>query len=136
MTIRLSLLIALLVASIHGSASDMIKKRLYFVVPLDGAEVESPVYVKFGVEGMRVVPAGVNEPMTGHHHLLLNVDKLPDMKKPIPSDANHLHFGKGQTETTLILPTGKHTLQLLFGDYLHVPHDEPLKSQKINIVVK
>ena len=79
---------------------------------------------------MEIVPAGIDKPKSGHHHLLVNVDQLPNMKMPIPADKNHLHFGKGQTEATLELPKGKHTLQLLLGNYLHVPHSPPLISKK------
>ena len=112
------------------------QKKLFFISPNNGDEVTSPVAVKFGIEGMKIVPAGINEPMSGHHHLLVNINKLPNMKMPIPSDENHLHFGKGQTETVLELPKGKHTLQLLLGDYLHIPHDVPILSEKIEIIVK
>ena len=98
--------------------------------------VTSPVAIKFGVIGMEIVPAGIDKPESGHHHLLVNVDELPNMKMPIPADRNHLHFGKGQTETTIDLPKGKHTLQLLVGNYLHIPHSSPLISKKIEIIVE
>ena len=111
-------------------------KRLFFITPSNGEEVTNPVTIKFGIVGMEIVPAGKDKPMSGHHHLLVNVEKLPNMKSPIPADKNHLHFGKGQTETKLNLPSGRHTLQLLLGDYMHVPHEEPLISDKIEIIVK
>ena len=111
-------------------------KRLFFITPSNGEEVTNPVTIKFGILGMEIVPAGKDKPMSGHHHLLINVEKLPNMKSPIPADKNHLHFGKGQTETQLNLPSGRHTLQLLLGDYMHVPHEKPLISDKIEIIVK
>ena len=111
-------------------------KRLFFITPSNGEEVTNPVTIKFGIVGMEIVPAGKDKPMSGHHHLLINVEKLPNMKSPIPADKNHLHFGKGQTETQLNLPSGRHTLQLLLGDYMHVPHEKPLISDKIEIIVK
>jgi hypothetical protein len=111
-------------------------KRLFFITPSNGEEVTNPVTIKFGIVGMEIVPAGKDKPMSGHHHLLVNVEKLPNMKSPIPADKNHLHFGKGQTETKLNLPSGRHTLQLLLGDYMHVPHEKPLISDKIEIIVK
>tara|TARA_Y100000389_G_scaffold31120_1_gene26352 strand:- start:25673 stop:26089 length:417 start_codon:yes stop_codon:yes gene_type:complete len=111
-------------------------KKLFFITPINGAIVTSPVTIKFGIKGMKVVPAGIDEPMSGHHHLLINLDKLPDMKMPIPADKNHLHFGKGQTEVSINLPKGKHTLQLLFGNYLHIPHEKPLFSRRVNIFVE
>ena len=111
-------------------------KELFFISPKNGDKVIIPFTVKFGLKGMEIVPAGVNKPMSGHHHLLININKLPDMKMPIPSDSNHLHFGKGQTETLIELPKGKHTLQLLLGNHLHIPHDIPLLSEKIEIIVR
>ena len=120
----------------HAESSSDENKRLFFITPSNGEEVTSPVIIKFGIVGMEIVPAGKDDPMSGHHHLLVNVEKLPNIKFPIPSDSNHLHFGKGQTQTQLNLPSGKHTLQLLLGDYMHVPHEKPLISNKIEIIVK
>jgi hypothetical protein len=73
---------------------------------------------------------------TGHHHLLVNLDQLPALDQPIPADDRHIHFGGGQTQTSLELPPGEHTLQLLVGDHLHVPHEPPITSEKITITVK
>ena len=109
--------------------------RVYIISPADGETVSNPVTVKFGLEGMGVAPAGVNVPDTGHHHLLVDSD-LPPLDKPIPADKNHIHFGKGQTQTTLTLLPGKHTLQLLLGDANHIPHSPPVISEKITITVK
>ena len=111
-------------------------RKVFFVSASNGENVESPVIVKFGVIGMSIVPAGEDKPMSGHHHLLINLEKLPDMSMPIPADNNHLHFGKGQTETIIELPKGKHTLQLLLGNHIHIPHKIPLLSEKIEIIVE
>lgn len=109
--------------------------RVYIVSPKDGATVKSPFTVVFGLEGMGVAPAGVNVPNTGHHHLIID-SPLPPLDQPIPKDAKHMHFGGGQTQVTLQLPPGKHTLQLLLGDLNHVPHVPPVFSKKITITVK
>ena len=109
--------------------------RVYIISPADGETVSNPVTVKFGLEGMGVAPAGVKVPNTGHHHLLVD-SELPPLDKPIPSDKHHIHFGKGQTQTTLTLLPGKHTLQLLLGDANHIPHSPPVVSEKITITVK
>ena len=109
--------------------------ELYLIAPADKATVTGPVTVRFGLRGMGVAPAGIQLPDTGHHHLLVDAD-LPALDKPIPADANHIHFGKGQTETTLTLAPGQHTLQLVLGDHLHVPHPPAVVSQKITITVK
>ena len=82
-----------------------------------------------------MAPAGIKQAHTGHHHLLIDTD-LPPMNLPVPSDANHLHFGGGQTETTIELTPGEHTLQLLLGDFSHIPHDPPLLSERITITVE
>lgn len=111
--------------------------EVYFIAPRNGAVVHSPVTVKFGLKGMGVAPAGVKFDNTGHHHLLVDTD-LSDLKldAPLPATDKVLHFGKGQTETTVTLAPGKHTLELLFADYRHIPFDPTLHSQKITITVK
>ena len=110
------------------------KPELYFVNIADGEYVSNPIRVNFGLKNFGVAPAGINLEFAGHHHLLIDVD-LKDFKAPIPSDSNHLHFGKGQTETVLMLPKGQHTLQLVLGNYLHIPHEPPIVSEKILINV-
>ena len=110
--------------------------ELYFIEPKDGATVNGPVKIVFGLSGMGVAPAGIDFPNTGHHHLLVDIENLPDLTKPIPANINHIHFGKGQTEVLIDLPKGKRSLQLLLGNYLHVPHKKPVISDKIYIHVE
>lgn len=113
--------------------------RVYFENLKDGQVVNSPVHIKFGIKGFGITPAGTTGKIrhkAGHHHLLVNVDRLPDMESPIPRDEKHLHFDQGEAQTTLKLPKGKHTLQLLLGDEQHEPQDPPLISEKITITVK
>lgn len=109
---------------------------VYIISPSDGATVGQDVTVRFGLTGMGVAPAGVDKKDTGHHHLLVDVKELPAAGQPIPADANHLHFGSGQTQTTLKLAPGTHTLQLELGDQHHVPFEPALVSKKITIHVK
>jgi len=107
----------------------------YIQTPVDGDEVSSPFLVRFGLRGMGVAPAGVTVANTGHHHLLIDVDSLPPAAQSLPATDNIRHFGAGQTETELDLPPGEHTLQLVLGDALHIPHDPPVMSEKITITV-
>ena len=109
---------------------------VYFIEPLDGAVVPPTFTVKFGLKGMGIAPAGTDVPNTGHHHLLIDQATLPDVAMPLPANDHILHFGKGQTETTVTLPPGQHTLQLVFGNYLHIPHTPPVVSARITITVK
>ena len=134
--IYLFLCVAFLPHAIAHSYHSDDPKRVFFITPSDGITTTNPVKIKFGSTGVNIVPAGVDMPDSGHHHLLINVDKLPNLKMPIPADNNHLHFGNGQTETEINLPEGKHTLQLLIGNHLHIPHSEPIISEKIEITVK
>jgi hypothetical protein len=144
LTMKKTLLFACLaVVLIGGAVAAQLQRQksvegttVYFVAPANGATVSSPFTVKFGLKGMGVAPAGVNHPNTGHHHLLIDVDKLPDFSAPLPATDNIRHFGGGQTEAELTLPPGRHTLQLVFADYLHIPHDSPVVSEKITITVK
>ncbi len=109
--------------------------EVYFVELKDGAVVEPKFTVHFGVKNMGVAPAGSDRPNSGHHHLLIDTD-LPPLDQPIPNDFNHLHFGAGQTEATVTLKPGEHTLQLLFADKNHIPHTPPLYSKKIKVRVE
>ena len=108
---------------------------VFFISPADGETLTNPVRVEFGIEGMDVVRAGENQPHSGHHHLLIDTG-LPAMDLPIPADDHHVHFGDGSTSTEITLPPGEHSLQMLLGDYLHIPHDPPLASEVITITVE
>ncbi len=108
--------------------------QVYIVSPVDGAVVSSPVDIVFGLKGMGVAPAGTDKANTGHHHLLVDGKMLPAMDKPMGSEVKH--FGGGQTETTVELSPGPHTLQIILGDKNHIPHNPPVISEKITVTVK
>ena len=111
--------------------------EVYFIAPQNGAMVHGPITVRFGLKGMGVAPAGVKFENTGHHHLIVDTDfNELKLNAPLPATDKILHFGKGQTETTLTLTPGKHTLELVFADYLHMSFDPPLHSKKITITVE
>jgi hypothetical protein len=105
-----------------------------FVGLADGARLPTKVTIRFGLRGMGVAPAGLERENSGHHHLLIDTG-LPPLDQPIPNDFNHLHFGAGQTEAEITLKPGTHTLQLLFGDKDHIPHNPPLMSPRIQVLV-
>lgn len=109
--------------------------KVFFVDLKDGAEVTSPVMIKFGAEGIEIAPAGENKPNSGHHHLIVDAE-LPPADAPVPANEHYIHFGKGQTEASIELTPGKHTLQLSFANYAHVPFNPPLVSEKITVTVK
>lgn len=109
--------------------------QVYFHYPVDGLSVPERFTVRIGLRGMGVAPAGVDHARTGHHHLLIDTEPGPP-DQPIPSDYNHIHLGNGQTEVVVTLPKGRHTLQLLLGDYTHTPHNPPVMSPKITINVR
>ncbi|MEL7345267.1 MAG: DUF4399 domain-containing protein [Pseudomonadota bacterium] len=117
--------------------------EVYFVNLSDGDTVSGPVKVVFGLSGMGVAPSGTEKENTGHHHLLINREALgenefgdQEFMEGLPNDENHRHFGGGQTEVTLDLPPGEHTLQLVLGDANHIPHDPPIMSDVITITVE
>jgi len=111
---------------------------VYFIGLSDGDTVSSPLTIRFGLSGMGIAPAGIEHDNTGHHHLLVDVSEqdMPAMDRPLPTTDHVLHFGGGQTEATIELDAGEHSLQLLLGDYLHIPHDPPIKSERITITVE
>jgi len=137
---RLALGLALTLMAASAFAADRTAApagaEVYFIAPQNGAKLHSPVTIKFGLKGMGIAPAGIKFDNTGHHHLLVDTE-LSELKldAPMPATDKIVHFGKGQTETTLTLSPGKHTLQLVFADYLHQSFDPPLTSKKITITV-
>ena len=134
--IKLSYIIILFAMSNMVQGGNYNKASLELNGIEDGKTYSSPIKIDFIVKNMKVVKAGVNEKNSGHHHLLLNLDEMPNLKMPLPMTENILHYGKGQTSTTLELSPGKHTIQLLFADYSHTPHNPPLMTKKITIFIK
>lgn len=133
--------LTLLMVTSNSFANELISKspddaKLYFIAPVDGATVSKSFSVKFGLSGMGISPAGLDKANTGHHHLLIDTDELPDMTQPLAASDKLKHFGGGQTETELTLTPGTHTLQLILGNYLHIPHDKPVISEMITIIVE
>ena len=110
--------------------------KIYIISPSDGATVPETFDVKFGLSGMGIAPAGIDRAQTGHHHLLVDLTELPDLTQSLPATEQIRHFGGGQTETTLTLPPGKHSLRLLLGNYVHVPHQPPILSEPITVYVR
>jgi Domain of unknown function (DUF4399) len=113
-----------------------LEAKAYIIEPQDGATVPQDFTVKFGLSGMGIAPAGIERDNTGHHHLLVDLAETPDLTTSLPANENIRHFGGGQTETQLTLPPGEHTLQLLLGNYVHIPHDKPVISPKIKVLVQ
>lgn len=112
--------------------------KVYFINIQNGARVKSPLTVQFGLTGMGVAPFGLTGPgtqNTGHHHLIVDAP-TPAFDVPIPADMTHVHYGRGQTEATVVLPPGQHTLQLVLADAGHIPHDPPVMSERITITVE
>lgn len=111
--------------------------EVYFIGVSDGDTLKNPVTIRFGARGIGVAPAGVDKEKTGHHHLIIDETiEGAELDEPIPADDNHRHFGGGQTEVTLELPPGSHTLQLVMGDMNHVPHAPPVMSERITVTVE
>jgi hypothetical protein len=138
-SISLIAVMMLLTTAVGQAHTPPASAKVYFIGLLDGAVVKSPFKVKFGIKNFGITPAGTTgkrRHIAGHHHLLIDVQQLPDMDEVIPRDENHIHFDKGETETLVELPAGKHTLQLLLADEQHEPHDPPLISDKITIIVE
>ncbi len=140
-TLSLSTLAALLALTtpvLAGETPAPPGAKVYFVNLKDGDTVNNPVHIQFGLAGMGVAPAGVEDKKnTGHHHLIIDeMVEGDELNAPLPADDHHKHFGGGQTETTIELTPGNHTLQLLLGDWSHIPHNPPVMSERITITVE
>lgn len=137
---RLLLALSVCLVAAFAAAADRVAApagaEVYFIAPQNGAKLHSPVTVKFGLKGLGIAPAGIKFDNTGHHHLLIDTDlSSVNLDAPLPATDKIVHFGKGQTETALTLSPGKHTLQLVFADYLHQSFNPPLTSKKITVTV-
>lgn len=137
--IHLTILFLSLVISSVSFATDKpanSNAKVFIIEPVNGAVVPTTFTVKFGATGVEIVSAGTDKPNSGHHHLLIDTDTLPDLHTPLPTSPTLIHFGKAQTETQITLTPGKHTLQLVLGNYVHVAGDKPIVSEKITVTVK
>lgn len=134
------LLLSLQACSRHRSSPTRVRShpgaRVFLIAPKNGEIVTSPVRVRFGIEGIELAPAGDVKENSGHHHLLVDTDPLPPMDQPLPWSDQVIHYGKAQTEASIQLSPGEHTLQLLLGAGNHIPHNPPVISEKITIIVK
>ena len=136
-TLLAFLAVCALASSAVGQTASPAGAKVYIINLKDGARVKSPFLVQFGLTNMGVAPAGVDKPNTGHHHLLIDTTLTAEqMKGAIPADDTHKHFGAGQTETMVTLPRGKHTLQLVFADWSHIPFAPTVMSTPIKIRVR
>ena len=135
--LSLAMLVSAATFAAAGETSAPEDAKLYFINLKDGDTVTSPVTIRFGLSGMGIAPAGTQAPNTGHHHLIID-DKIEGeaLNEAIPMDEKHLHFGKGQTEAVVTLPKGQHTLQLVLGDWTHIPHKPPVMSEQITVTVE
>ncbi|UFZ01668.1 DUF4399 domain-containing protein [Bradyrhizobium ontarionense] len=139
---RLSLATALMLSmatlALAGETPAPDNAKAYFINLKDGDTVSSPVLIRFGLSGMGIAPSGTEAPNTGHHHLLIDAPALEGdaLNEAIPVDSGHVHFGKGQTEASVNLTPGKHTLQLVLGDWSHIPHSKPVMSERITVDVQ
>ena len=133
-TIKIFILFTLTSFIYAGDTPSVSGTKVYFINLKDGQIVKSPFLVQFGLTGeMGIAPAMADWPDTGHHHLIINAPP-PNENKAISKKQLHLH--KGQTEITIKLPPGKHTLQAVLGDYSHIPHDPPIMSEVITVTVE
>jgi|TARA_A100001011_G_scaffold254574_1_gene262853 hypothetical protein len=123
---------------LNESASE--NAKVFIVEPTDNQiftiEQAKKINVVFGSKNILIKPAGELVPNSGHHHLLINVDLLPDLSMPIPASDQFIHFGKGQESTVINLPKGRHKLQLILGNHVHIPHKPPVMSDPIYVEVK
>jgi hypothetical protein len=139
---RVSLALAMMLSTatfaVAGETPAPDGAKVYFINLKDGDTVTSPVLIRFGLSGMGIAPAGTEAPNTGHHHLFVDAEPLTGdaLNEAIPMDEHHMHFGKGQTEASVTLAPGKHTLQLVLGDWSHIPHKTPVMSDPITVTVE
>ena len=111
-------------------------QSVFFVWPHDGSTVFADFDVAFGVNGIGLRKAGEDplDKTTGHHHLIIDSPSIP-AGQVVPKNDKYLHFGKAETETTLTLAAGPHTLTLQLADGGHFSYG-PSMSKTIKVTVK
>ena len=128
-----SVILVLAMASLVGCASKQEgppappKPSVWFVAPVDGATVGEEFNVVFGLIGKTIHPAGEIVEGTGHHHLIVDGGAV-QKGLVVPANKTHIHFGKGQTDTSLKLSKGKHVLTLQFADGAHQSFGEEMSA--------
>ena len=122
-------------STVYGGATPSVPgARVYFINIKDGQTLKSPFLIQFGLTSeMGIAPALADWPDTGHFHLIID-SPVPNKNTSISN--NHIHMHMGQTETTLKLTPGKHTMQIVLGEYSHIMHDPPVMSEVITVNVK
>ncbi|MGC2084345.1 MAG: DUF4399 domain-containing protein [Bradyrhizobium sp.] len=138
MSLALAMMLSTVTLAVAGETPAPEGAKVYFINLKDGDTVASPVVIRFGLTGMGIAPVGTEAPNTGHHHLFVDAEPPSGdaLNEAIPMDTHHIHYGKGQTEASVTLPPGKHTLQLVLGDWSHVPHKTPVMSDRITVTVE
>ena len=122
-------------AALAGSTPAPGNAQVYIIWPKDGRVIKGgKFWLRMGAKHVGIAPAGIRKKNTGHHHIIVD-GALPPFDEEIPSNKTYRHFGGGQTEARLELPPGRHTIQLLMADHEHIPHNPPLFSEKITVVV-
>ena len=133
-TIVISALMIFPMLLIAGETPSPEGVKTYFIDLKDGDKIKSPILIRFGLtEQMGIAPALADWPDTGHFHLIID-SKPPNPNRPISN--KHLHLHKGQTEAIVELKQGQHTLQIVLGDYSHIPHNPPVMSDQITVNVE
>ena len=111
--------------------------RAFFVLPQDGATVQSPVALEFGVEDFVIaaVPEGTvteTRPALGHFHVGIDTACLPDGTE-IPKANPWVHFGDGKNVIDMQLPPGEHRLTVQIGDDLHQTIEGLCSTISVNV---
>lgn len=105
------------------------EQKVYFLEPKDGAELKSPVKFMMKAEGVEVAPAGEVKLNSGHHHILINTDSIPEgMMVPFVEKKTY-HFGKAQTEAEINLEKGEYEVELQFANGAHISYGPKLSSK-------
>jgi len=103
----------------------------------DGDAVSNPVIVRFTSAGATMRDNMGHTATTmplGHLHLIIDAP-VPAAGQMVPMDSRHIHLLHGETQATLHLLPGDHTLQLVLAGADHHVGNPPITSAKIIIHV-
>ena len=103
----------------------------------DGDTVSNPVVVRFTSTGATMRHSMGHTATTmplGHLHLIIDAP-LPPAGQMVPMDSRHIHLSHGESQATLHLVPGDHSLQLVLAGADHHVGNPLVASAKIIIHV-
>ena len=114
--------IACVIALVLTACGDDDGPTVTLTAPTDDAHIAGGVQLAMSADGLTIEEAGEVHDDAGHFHVIAD-DGCTETGAAVARDADHVHFGKGQSEGVIYLEPGAHELCLQAGDGEHIALD-------------